>query len=149
MENQEQTSVFGLQLDESTKNNLRTMASWALIIVVTTLIKYVVGFVQYFKEKNEFASSYTEENGYSDTFGEADRETLPFLIIGTIIGLLLCYFLYKFSDLTKKGIDTHNQVSLNDGIGHLRNYFLTLGIVAIIVIALFLIGMLFFSTMIG
>lgn len=148
MENQDQRSdVFGLQFDEPAKSSIKTMAVWAMITVVTTLLGIVISFVEYFKARNQ-VNSFADESDFGGGFSTlANTTTLVSVVISTLISLLLCYFLYQFSTRSKSGIDGMNPAELNQGFAGLKNYFLTTAILIIIVMAFMLIAMLFVGSM--
>lgn len=144
MENQEQQNdIFGLQFDENAKSTIKTITSWAMIIVVCSLVGYVLAFIKYFKEKKALESMVgSEEFGSSSLIGASSTSNLAGIIISVIVGLLITYFLYQFASKTKKGVETLSQNDVIQGFANFRNYFLTIGIVAIIVIVFVLIAML-------
>lgn len=54
-----------------------------------------------------------------------------FVVMAAIIGVFL-YFLYKFYNLTRKGIESRNQAMFNEGLGGLKNYMIINGVLAIL-----------------
>jgi glucan phosphoethanolaminetransferase (alkaline phosphatase superfamily) len=54
--------------------------------------------------------------------------------ISAIIGCAINYFLYKFSTMTRDGLNNMNQVQLNQGLNNLSTYFKVLGIILLIVL---------------
>jgi len=146
MENQDkQTEIFNLRVDDTSSHHIKTIATWAVIIVITSLIGYVVGFIDYFKKRNQYEGMLSEDEGSLTGFmvkmGKGGN--LAGTIISTLIGLLLCYFLYQFSVKAKRGVENMSQPDLNEGLVNFRNYFVTVGIVCMILLALMLIVLVF------
>jgi hypothetical protein len=145
MENQQQeNNLFNLQLDNTSRMHIRNMTIWALIMVVVSLISYVIGFIDYYKKKQEIQRIISDEDspfGFFLKFGGGN--SLGGLLFTTIIGLLVTYFLYQFSVKAKKGVENLSQSDLNQGLMNLRNYFMAIGIICIVVAALMLFAMIF------
>jgi small-conductance mechanosensitive channel len=144
MENQDQPAgIFNLEVDNTSRLHIKTIAAWAIIIVVSSLLGYVISFIDYFKKRNQFEGLLSEDDGslsgYLVKFGKGGN--LGGIIISLIIGLLLCYFLYQFATKAKKGIENISQQDLNEGLVNLKNYFVTIGIIAVIVLALMVFAM--------
>lgn len=149
MENQDQRSdIFGLQFDEPAKNSIKTMTTWAMIMVVVTLLSVILSFVEYFKTRRQIDALAGEYEFGGGRFSSiAKGGSLAGIVISTLISLLLCYFLYQFSTRSKSGIDGMNTTELNKGLAGLKNYFLTTGILIIIIMAFLLIALLFVGSM--
>ena len=135
---EDKPSVFGLHIDEATKENLRTMASWALIVAATMVIRYVISIIEFFNTRRRL-QSMADEYGYEYEYDTSDSG-LIWTLLGIAIGLIVCYFLYRFSTLTKKGLESNSQEDFDNGILNLRNYFLTVAIVLIVGIAIAIIA---------
>jgi Na+/H+ antiporter NhaC len=63
------------------------------------------------------------------------------VVISLIISILLFYFLNRFSSLTKNGLSGNNQEMVSNGLGSLASYFITIGILIIIILVIFLLVM--------
>lgn len=149
MENQnQQTEVFSLQFDETAKYNLRTMARWSIIIVITVVAGYLVGIIDYFQTKNRVSvqPEFNEDTGTGNFSVVLDSGNIVMLLLPILVGLLLCYFLYRFSVKSKNGVENMDLGELNQGLVSLKNYFMALGILSIIVIVLVFIILLFAGT---
>jgi len=136
MEQQNQDSpLFDLQVDENTKEQLRGLSKWTLIVVVTSIISLVLSLVQAFTAKRE-----TVEYG---SFRMQDKNpNIGSVIVSVIVSAILAYMLYQFSVFTKKGVDNMSQPDLNKGLNSLRSYFMVYGIIIIIVMAIILVALL-------
>lgn len=125
-----ENSLFDLSIDETAKDHLQRICSWAMIIVITAVIGYVVAIVKEFMPKTRaiqsegFGVSVNAEPGIAS------------VILGIIIGLLINYFLYQFANLTRKGVNGMSQADLNAGFYNLKIFFVVVGVLVIIALAL-------------
>jgi len=137
MEQQNQdSSLFDLRIDENTKEQLRGLSKWAMIVVVTSIISLVLSIIQAFTAKRETVE-------YGSFKMQADKNpNVGSVIISVIVSAILAYMLYQFSVFTKKGVDNLSQPDLNKGLSSLRSYFMVYGIIIIIVMAIILVALL-------
>lgn len=70
--------------------------------------------------------------------GVEKSENMVSIVISLIVTFLLFYFLNRFSSQAKAGLNSNNQQLVNNGLGNLSSYFVTIGILVIICLALFL-----------
>ena|SRR6185295_10272301 len=131
-----ENSLFDLSIDETAKDHLRKICSWATIMVVTAVIGYVVAIVKALMPKTQVVQS--EGFGVSVSAGQG----IGSAIFGIIIGLLVNYFLYQFANLTKKGVNGMSQTDLNAGFYNLKIYFVIISVLVIILLAIFLLAIL-------
>src|SRR5215831_4179458 len=117
MEQNTENSLFELSIDETAKDHLRKICSWTMIIVITAVIGYVVAIIKAIMPKTQVVQ--TEGFGVSVSTGQG----IGSVIFGIIIGLLINYFLYRFANLTKKGVDGMSQADINAGFYNLKIYF--------------------------
>ena len=68
----------------------------------------------------------------------AREQNLGSVIFGIVIGLLINYFLYKFANLTRKGVNGMSQTDLNAGFYNLKIYFVIISVLVIIGLAFLL-----------
>jgi small-conductance mechanosensitive channel len=125
-------SLFDLSIDETAKDHLRKICSWTMIIVIIAVIGYVVAIIKALMPKTQAIQS--EGFGVSVSTGQ----NLGSVIFGIIIGLLINYFLYQFSKLTKKGVDGMSQTDLDAGFYNLKIYFVIISVLVIIILAFLL-----------
>ena len=153
MENQEQQSpaLSELQFDENAKSSVKTMATWAMVIVITSLVGYVLAIAKYFKQKNEMESVFNSEDlgGSSSMMRTVGTAGLFSTVISVLIGLLVTYFLYMFATKAKKGMEGLSEYDVNIGFTNFKNYFLVIGILVIIALVIFLFAMIAIGTMAG
>src|ERR1043166_6955737 len=131
-----ENSLFDLSIDETAKDHLRRICSWAMIIVITAVIGYVFALIRAFLPKTQVVQS--EGFGVSVSAGQG----LGSVIFGIIIGLLVNYFLYQFASLTKKGVNGMSQTDINAGFYNLKIYFIVISVIVIIILAIALLAVL-------
>jgi hypothetical protein len=129
MEQDVENSLFDLSIDETAKDHLRKICSWTMIIVIVAVIGYVVAIIKALMPKAQLVQS--EGFGVSVSAGQG----VGSVIFGVIIGLLINYFLYQFSNLTKKGVNGMSQTDLNAGFYNLKIYFVIISVLVIIALA--------------
>lgn len=122
--------VSELKIDDTAKRHIASLAQWAMIVVVTAVIGYVLSLVQYFTTDPE---ARTASEGFSGL--SVGSEGLGGIIFGIVIGLLCNYFLYQFASQAKTSIAGSNPELLGSGFRSLKTYFI---IITIILICVFL-----------
>ena len=135
-------SLFDLSFDENVKQNLKGAATWGGIAAIVSLIGSVLGLVNYFVEKGKesrYGGNSLEEMQIQQA---ANTGGLVSVVITLIIGIILFYFLNKFSRSAKAGVDTNDHYLINEGLGSLSTYFKFIGVLLIIILVLFALGIL-------
>ena len=150
MENLEQqpSNLFELQFDENAKSSVLTITRWAMVMVISSTLGYVLSIVKYFREKSKM-NSFLEGDDASTYSNVSTIQTtgLISMIVSVGIGLLITYFLYQFASKAKSGMETMSSYDVNIGFANFKNYFLTIGILAIIAIVFGVIGFISMMTM--
>jgi hypothetical protein len=143
MENQNTgSSLFELTLNDNLKNSLSGAAKWAGVVGILTLINSIVGLVQYFILKNR-TPKYQQFEGFESSTNMADSGgNLISAIISLLISGLIFYFLNRFSNHTKSGINGNNPDMVSSGLQGLSSYFILTGVIIIIVLVIVLLAML-------
>ena len=139
-QNNQESTLFDLSINETAKDHLRKTATWAIVIVITALISYVLSIVNALQVKHQVV----EYEGFPTSV--AKGPTLAGAIVGIVIGLVINYFLFQFANLTKKGVNEMNQSELNQCLSHLKIYFAIVGILVILALVFALLGGLLFSS---
>jgi len=132
MEQDTENSLFDIPIDGKSKEHLQRICSWTMLIVVTAVIGYAVAIIKALMSKTPAIQS--EGFGVSVSTGE----NLASVIFGIVIGLLINYFLYKFANLTRKGVNAPSQSDLNAGFYNLKIYFVIISVLVIIGLAFLL-----------
>ena len=139
MENQNTNrSLFDLSFNENAKTQLRGAAVWAGIAAIFSLVSAALSFISAIMGRTSTRTEYKFE-GFNQTRMSAEKsENIVSVVISLIITFLLFYFLNRFSSQTRAGLNSNNQQLVNNGLGNLSSYFVTIGILVIICLALFL-----------
>ncbi|HXB44612.1 MAG TPA: hypothetical protein VNV85_11165 [Puia sp.] len=131
MENQNRPdTIFNLSFDDSSRDNLRTIALWARICAISAFIGYAIALIAAFIGKVQLSSN--EASGIGATFGKSSL--IAGALVSAIIGCAINYFLYRFAVSAKEGLESDNQVKLNEGLINLKTYFKIVGILLLIVL---------------
>lgn len=147
MENQPTngSSLFNLRFDENAKEGFRTAAVVAGIAAIVTLVRAVISITAFFVERSKTKVVEYEET-YSYDYPQPEKSSsdgvlsiiLAILIFLVTVGLF--YFLNRFATKAKVGVSNASLDEMNDGMGSLANYFKTIGILFIILLALVVLG---------
>ncbi len=135
-------SLFDLSFDENVKQSLKGAATWGGIAAIVSLIGSILGLVNYFVEKGKesrYGGNSLEEMQLQQA---ANTGGLVSVVITLLIGIILFYFLNKFSRSAKAGVDTNDHYLINEGLGSLSTYFKFIGVLLIIILVLFALGIL-------
>lgn len=148
-DNQEQQKeIFGLQFDEKAKSTIWAMARWAIISVIVTVAGYFVDImsfiIQLFKPTVELPAN--EFSGLL-RIGMTGGGIIS-LLFSIMIGLVFCYFLYRFAIKAKQGIEKNDTSSMIESFSNFKNYFLISGILTILAVV-FLVFLLFVLVLMG
>lgn len=141
MEQQNETSIFNeLNIDNQARQHIQTMATWAMIVAVIAVIGYLLNIIQLFAPKPELPSEGF--GGYLKTMTTGSSGMFS-TIVSVGIGLVVNYFLYKFSSEAKNGLAGMNQQSFNSSFRNLKNYFMIISVFVIIACVIVLLGVLY------
>jgi hypothetical protein len=145
MENENQLDTFfKISFNDNAREQLKAIALWARICALCAFVSYVVALIVAIFGKT-VSSAYSEQS-YQVTSAVKTWAIASALISG-IIGFAINYFLYRFATDAKKGLDTIDQVKLNEGLLNLKTYFKILGI--IVLVALIICGIAFLFGILG
>jgi hypothetical protein len=123
-----------LSFDFNAREHLRSIASWAKIIVITSVIGYLFSLIQVFFTEPPKAPRATE--GFDSTLPIEAASSPVWTIVSIAIGLVVNFFLFRFAAQTRIALTKYDQKELGAGFNNLKNYFI---IVSIMVLVMFLI----------
>jgi hypothetical protein len=132
MENQNN----GMQLEEVAKDYLRESAKWSMFLAILGFIG--IGFLALLAIIMTSVMSMAPE--IPGPFGAIKGFISIFYLVFAIIYLFPIYYLYKYADSTKKAVNSGNTQLLTKAFSNLKSHHKFLGIAAIIIIALYIIG---------
>ena len=133
MENQDTNkSLFDLSFDENTKQQLKGAATFGGIAAIVAIIGAILSFINYFIQRNNVKSFQFE--GFPEMKSSQSSGNIVSAIIMLTLGVVLFYYLNKFSKSTKAGVDGSNQEMISEGLASLATYFKIIGVLLIIAI---------------
>ncbi|MBC7872825.1 MAG: hypothetical protein H7Y01_02455 [Ferruginibacter sp.] len=143
MEQNQNTSLFQLNLDAQNSYTLRSAASWAKVLGVVGLIIgilcVILGIlVQQVVTQN--SRSFRNETGFSaSSLGNAGL--IAYVIMGLIF-IISSMFALNGGNKINQGLKANDQAALNSGFAGVRNYFAFWTILMILFLLLILISLL-------
>ena len=134
-------SLFNLPINDNLRTSLKNTAAVTGIAAILSLISSLLKVVAAFVNKNQTAIESRYE-GFTQTTASVERTSnIAGAVITLVVSILLFYFLNRFASQTKTGLNANNTQTVNSGFGALSGYFVTMGIILIICMAFFLLGM--------
>jgi hypothetical protein len=128
MEQDQSTSLFGMQADAAMQSRLANISRWAKFISIAGIIIVLFAALFFILLGNRFFVKWTELMGYS-------KDIMGALIIICIVfigfAIVWFYLLLRASTLIKQGLQTRNHDQLAEGFKMLRLYFLLSVVVTI------------------
>lgn len=125
-----------LSFDFTAKQYIRTMASWATVIVVVALISYVITLISIFTTPK---IQEVRSEGFDLGMKMTNSGNYTFTILSIIVGLVLNLFLLRFARQARAGLDGLNQSRLNSSFNSLKNYFM-IGSILCLLAFVFILG---------
>lgn len=135
MENQyTDRPLFTLGINENAKSSLRGAATVAGVAAILSLVASIIRLISSFVERNKI--EYRYEGFTQQRVAVESSGNIGGAIFGLLISILLFYFLNRFASQTKTGLNGNNSQLVNEGLGGLANYFITIGVIVILCIVL-------------
>jgi len=148
MEQDQNTSLFGLGIDNISKSHLSEAAKWArflaicgfiflgLMVVYGVVISFV--FANMTGTMNQFDSP-SSNNNLANIMGVG---MIIFYIICAVIAFFPYYFLLRFANKMKAALVSNDQDALNGSFQNLKILYRYMGILMIISLVLIIFGIL-------
>jgi hypothetical protein len=127
-------NFFNLSFDAAAREQLKKIALWAKIVALSAFIGYAISIVIAIFGHKDFSM---EAEGFSVGAYIRTDESIVGVLITVVIGVLINYFLYRFSISVRNGVDTMDTFKLNEGLSDLRTYFKIYGILLLIALIVF------------
>lgn len=143
-QNQNQTTgsnLFQLSLDGQNSYTLRSVASWAKVLGVVSIIcaiLFIVGGILF--QQNVSKLNVDRSAGFSAS-SLGSMGLVMYVILGLIFGMS-GMFAMNAGNKIKLGLKTNNMEALNSGFAGARNFFALWAILVILMLLFFLIGIL-------
>jgi hypothetical protein len=144
MEQNQNSSLFSLNLDAQNSYTLRSVASWAKVLGIVSIIiaiLCVIGGVvfQQNAEKLSGFDSYSSRRSGLSSSSMANMGLVIYVVLGLLYGLSGMFALNAGNKINS-GLKTNNMELLNGGFANARNFFAFWAILMIIFLLLMLIG---------
>jgi hypothetical protein len=133
MENNQQDSFLQMHLDYDGGNILRETVRWSRFLSIVGIIGLSICILAFILASSAIVAAFSRLAP-----GLEGMESLGGAIIIIIIVIVLAifgfivYMLYRFSVLTRKGIEHQDQAVFAEGMKCLKIYFLASGILAVL-----------------
>jgi hypothetical protein len=136
---EQQTDLFSseIKIDGVAKEHIRSLASWAMVIVVVAVAGYILNILELIMQPNE--PVVTQAEGFSVSFLSGQRSVTG-TIITIMIGLAINYFLYRFASTAVGSINGLSQEKFSNSFRNLKIWFAITTIIMILFLLLLLIG---------
>lgn len=144
MEQNQNSSLFSLNLDAQNSYTLRNMASWAKVLGICSIIIaglcVVIGIIiqQKASQLGDYGS-YRSSGLGSNAFGNAGL--IVYVVMGLLYGLS-GMFAMNAGNKINAGLRTNSMETLNSGFAGARNFFALWAVLVIIFLLLILISLL-------
>lgn len=139
MEQQQQhtSDLFsGLSLDHTARQHIRSIASWAMTLVVVAVVGYAFSIFELISRPKQVYTPASE--GFDMGLKMVNNGNAFWTALMIAVGLLINYFLYRFASQARTGLDGLNQAQLNSSFNNLKAYFMAYSIIMIIVFVIVL-----------
>lgn len=148
MEQTHTSALFSLTIDPITKAHLSETARWAKFLAIVGMIflaLMLVFGIFLSTMMTSAASRFGEVDGYntSSIFAGFGVGMAVLYIILAVIAFFPLLFLLRFSNRMKAALVNNDQQQLNTSFQNLKVYFRYLGIITIIILALYAIAIVF------
>ncbi len=141
MEQNQNTSLFSLNLDAQNSYTLRSAASWSKVLgvvgMILGLLFIVLGIM--FQQAVSRYGEYRSTGLSASTIGNMGMAV--YLVVGLIM-IVSSIFALSAGNKLSQALRANDQASLNAGFAGIRNYFAIWAIVIIITLLLVLISLL-------
>ncbi|HEY4108067.1 hypothetical protein [Puia sp.] len=131
MENKQPDSFLGMQLDYDGGNILRETVRWSRFLSIVGFIALALFLLAFGLAGSTLLATFSRVIPAIEGLAELGTAlvVIGLLVIFAIFGFLV-FMLYRFSVLTRQGIEHQDQVAFAKGMQCLHTYFVVAGIVA-------------------
>lgn len=134
MEQNNQDPVFELQVDHESRNHFKEAAKWGNFIAIIYFVGFGLFLLVMLFAGAMLMNSPTLSPEMEGATGVAGGGYVQILLgLGIFVFLLYAgIMLYRFASACRRGVETQDQVAFNIGLKALRNYFVCMGLLAIL-----------------
>lgn len=137
MEQQSDLFPSSIKIDGTASTHIRAIASWAMIVVITTVFGYVLNIIALVI--NPDAPAEIQSEGFSTTVF-TERQSVGGTVFTILIGLAINYFLYRFASGVTGSINGMSQEKFSSSFRYLKIYFAIITILMILALLFMLIA---------
>ena len=132
MNEEQQVSLFDLQIDDAGAGFLKETAKWAKFISIIFALCVLIMLLAFSFAGPAIMTAFNRVGYTGGLFNAAGSVIIILVIIFAAVFAFLTYTLFTFSQQTKKAVEFQDQAALEKGIASLKNYFLIGGIIAVL-----------------
>lgn len=121
MDQDQSSSLFGMQADTVMQSRLTNFSKWAKFISITGIILVLLAALVFAAAGGAFFNKISEIMGYRQSIGGALLAVGAFFVAVAVVWF---YLLLRASTLIRQGIISRNQDQLAEGFKMLRFYFI-------------------------
>lgn len=141
-------ALFSLSIDPVTKSYLNEISKWAKFLAILGMIMMAVMVIGGVALAVGMSAAMTdidpEMGGTTGAFGSFGAGAAgAFYIILAVLMFFPLLYLLRFSNRMRAALHGNDQNSLNVGFQNLKAYFKFIGILTIIILALWIVGIVF------
>jgi hypothetical protein len=144
MEQNQDSSLFGLTIDTNSRNHLWDTARWAKFLAVMGFIGcallVIFGFLTASVYERSVSDFDVRRNDIVNTHGVGVGMAVMYTIVA-VVYLFPCLFLFNFATKMKIALVSNDQNTLTTSFQNLKKMFRFMGVLTIIGLVLFLISL--------
>ncbi len=145
MEQNNEQSIFGLNMDSQSKSFLRESAKWGKFLAIIGFIMcvfIVLAGIFVATQTSELNKAFGDYGGNNSVAlkGFGPMMAVVYIIIA-IIYFFPCLYLLRFSNHMKAALDSDDQANLTMSFQNLKSMFKFMGIFTIILISIYLLAL--------
>ena len=139
-EQNQESSLFGFGIDQSSRAHLAEAAKWAKFLAIVGFVMCGLIIVLSFFIGTLFSTSMGRYGDSSSAFGSGFGIiiTIVYLSFG-VLYFFPCLFLFRFANNMIGALNSNEQITLNRSFQNLKIMFRYVGILTIIVLGLYII----------
>jgi amino acid transporter len=148
MEQNQDSSIFGLSIDPICKSHLTDTAKWAkflaivgMVLCILFVIVGIIAAISFSNADPDLQRRFRSRGADGNTAGFGVAAMIMYIIVA-IIYFFPCMFTLRFANHMQNALRANDQTSLNESFKNLKVAFRYIGILTIIFIALFLLSLL-------
>ena len=128
---EQERPLFQIEVNQQTKEYFSDASKWGRTVAIIGFCALGLFILLFLFLGNQFQFAFGDIFGTGDGGSVLGLVIVMLLIVLGIVGVL-CYFLYRGATRTRAGIINSDQSAFSEGIAYFRNYFLMIGILALL-----------------